>query len=321
VPGIGTLLVSKSPFSAEDLDTIEDVADRMRFDLFLSPRTSTDDLAAAIASADDVEAVVADYPFDISPPTDNSPFFFHSVRFRDLLNPALWRRGVLSPRSAVFVLASLLVVVVGLTAACIGVPLTVAAERPPLRAAFPLFVYFAAIGGGFMLVEISQMQRLIVFLGHPTYALSVVLFSLLLFCGIGSYATRVVRGERATPRAALFLTCLIAVLILFGLLTPPAIAAFRASSTSARILVAVALLSPIGLVMGTAFPIGMKAASARSESLTPWLWGVNGAVSVCASVVAVVIALGAGISTSFWTGLACYLVAAAAFALESRRAR
>jgi hypothetical protein len=320
-PGIGTLLVSKAPFSARDLDTLESVAARMGFKVFLSPRASADKLAAAMASAEDVGAAVADYTFNIAPTTDDSPFFFHTLRFRDLLKPESWEHGVAGPRNAVLVLPVLLLIVMGLTLVCIGVPLRLAAERPPARVALPLLVYFAAIGAGFMLVEVSQMQRLIVFLGHPTYALSVVLFSLLLFCGIGSYTTRLVRGPNASGRAALFLSGLLVVLLLFGALTPQAITAFRASPTPLRILIAVGLLSPIGLVMGTAFPIGMKAAATRSASLTPWLWGVNGATSVCASVVAVVIALGAGISASFWTGVACYIAAAAAFAWEVGRER
>jgi hypothetical protein len=84
---------------------------------------------------------------------------------------------------------------------------------------------------------------------------------------------------------------------------------FEAASTPARIAISVAVLFPIGFFMGMAFPIGMRRALADAPSIAPWLWGVNGAASVCASITVVVIALGAGISAAFWAGSACYVVA------------
>src|SRR5262249_55608651 len=176
---------------------------------------------------------------------------------------------------------------------------------------------FCGIGFGFMLVEISQMQRLTVFLGHPVYSLAVVLFSLLTSTGLGSYLTR-----HASPAGRSALACLgglLAALPLFGILTPHAIAAFRTQDTWMRILVACGILFPLGLAMGTAFPLGMKLASGMSAPLTPWFWGINGATSVCASVLGVVISLHAGISASFWTGLSSYVLAFAAFLAARHR--
>jgi len=177
----------------------------------------------------------------------------------------------------------------------------------------PLMVFFACIGLGFMFVEISQLQRLIIFLGHPTYGLSVVLFSLLIASGLGSYTTQNVSNPRITVSAMIRLFLLIGALIIFGTLTPYAIKGFQGSTTMVRILVSIGILLPLGFFMGMAFPLGMKIASTKSSSLTPWLWGINGATSVCASVLAVAIAMTASISTSFWTGVACYIVAPIAF--------
>ena len=182
-----------------------------------------------------------------------------------------------------------------------------------MAGALPQLVFFAAIGLGFMLVEISQMQRLTIFLGHPTYGLSIVLFALLVSSGAGSLSTQTVQPGPARPtmiRLGLILVALCA----FGVLTPWALGMFREAPTPQRILVAVLLLFPVGLFMGMAFPLGMKVVSAREDAATPWLWGINGATSVCASVLAVAVAMSAGISVSFWSGVACYGVAAAAFA-------
>src|SRR5262249_10095145 len=152
-----------------------------------------------------------------------------------------------------------------------------------------LFVFFGAIGLGFMLIEISQMQRLIVFLGHPTYGLSVVLFALLLASGLGSRLTAGVDDSAALAAARLRLLLLLGVLVVFGLVTPYAIDVFRASANGLRISVAFVLLFPLGLFMGMAFPLGIRVASSRWGVVTPWLWGINGATSVCGSVVATVI--------------------------------
>jgi len=159
----------------------------------------------------------------------------------------------------------------------------------------------------------------VVFLGHPTYALSVVLFSLLLSSGIGSYLTRWNVGRQARRKSALALLGLLLALALFGFVTPSVAGAFASSATPVRILLASGILCLLGLFMGTAFPIGLRLASSSSASLTPWLWGVNGATSVLASVVGIVIALSYGISMSFWTGFAAYALAAMAFFLASRR--
>jgi len=317
--GLGTILVSREPFSDEDLDTLEQIAERMQFDVVLSPRVSADPAFATIASGRDLDEFMAEFPLNIAAPTDDSPFFFHMLRLKDVFNPALREQGVMSFNTkAVYVLGVLLISVIGLTFLCIIVPLILTTKKTALKGAFPLFVFFAAIGFGFMLVEISQMQRLIVFLGHPTYGLTTVLFALLLSSGLGSYLTQAIKNP-GSARPAIALLILLGVLIAFGSLTPLAIHGFQGSTTTARILVAVCLLFPLGLFMGMPFPLGMKLASTRLASLTPWLWGINGATSVCASVIAVVIALNSGISASFWTGFACYAAALAAFIWASRR--
>ena len=212
--------------------------------------------------------------------------------------------------------------VIVLTAACIVLPLMLA--RPPEPRDFSRgangedrtnagiawhVLYFAAIGFGFMLVEISQVQRLAIFLGHPVYSLSVVLFSLLLSSGIGSLSTaRLSDRQRASTTVLLLL---VTVLVTFGGVTPLVITHFEAASTATRIAVSIAILLPIGFFMGMAFPIGMRQALTQVPSIAPWLWGVNGAASVCASVLVVVIALGAGISAAFWIGTGCYVIALA----------
>ncbi len=328
--GVGTMLVSRDPLSPHHLDVLEAEASRLNFEVVQSPRHSADDTFAAIASGDRLREAIAGNPLNISAPTDDTPFFFHMLRLRDVFNTARWHdQGIVRfNMTAVGVLGVLLVTVTILTVLCIVLPLILSARasrrsdpaaHTGLAGAAPHVLFFAAIGFGFMLIEISQVQRLTIFLGHPVYSLSVVLFSLLLSSGAGSLSTAALSEGGEHRRSSLVRIGLLAlVLVGFGAITPAAVHHYESASTTVRIAIAVAILLPIGFFMGMAFPIGMRRALREAPSIAPWLWGVNGAASVCASVLAVVIALGAGISAAFWTGTACYVIALFALTTRSR---
>jgi hypothetical protein len=318
--GIGTLLVSNSPWSAGDLDKLARYAETMQFEIVLSPKIAADPVLERLASGRDLPAFYRGYAVDISPPTDDRPFFFQMLRLRDVLASNVFDTNDVNWKNlkAILILAALLAIVVVLTAGCIVVPLLRTRDRRPLRRGAWLLVFFGAIGLGFIFIEMAQMQRLMVFLGRPTYALSVVLFTLLSASGAGSY---IVHGlsERRQPRA---LRVVFAVLLLLvfavGLLTPRLMIHFESASIAGRIALAVGLLLPLGVVMGMPFTMGMRRAEQLAATLSPWLWGINGAMSVCASVLAVVIALSLGIGASYWVGLACYVVAGGVYALAVR---
>lgn len=313
---VGTLLASRDPFSETDLDILDDVCRRLQFEIVLSPRFARDATLAALASGRDLERYTARYKQNITAPTDDNPYFFMTMR----LGQAFKSLGRLQT-NPVPVLAYLFLIVTGLTVLGIILPMVLTRNKPSFRSAAPLMLFFAGIGFGFMMVEVSQMQRLIIFLGHPTYSLSVVLFVLLLSSSLGSLSTNRVAEPGFRKSAVVRLMTLVLTLGVFGALTPLAIRAFQGAVTPMRIVVAVGILAPIGFLMGMPFPLGLRLAAARSASLTPWLWGVNGSASVWASVTAIIIAMSAGISVSFWTGVVCYLVAVAMFALASRRQR
>jgi hypothetical protein len=319
--GIGTILVSRSPFSDADVERMRGVTQQLNFEMVLSPKDSMDETFDRITSGEDLAGFTANFPIDISPPTDDRPFFFNMLRLTDILHRDRWKQGYMSFNMlAVVILGLLLLIMMVLTSACIVVPLILTTRREILRGALPLFLFFTAIGFGFMLVEISQMQRLVVFLGHPVYGLSVVLFAILLSSGIGSFLTQPM--QRPGPGLCFLIgLALIGTLVAFGYLTPLAITRFASGSTPLRIGVAVGILFPLGLVLGTAFPVGMKLASGHSPQLTPWLWGINGATSVCASVLAMALALHYGISRSFWIGVGCYVVAWLMMTVQAFRSR
>lgn len=311
IPGaVATVIASRSPFSDEDVALAERVCRQMQFNLLLTPKFSAIPALADFAGSADPYATAKNYPINLAPPTDDKPFFFNMTRMHDAFNPAKWEgRGHDVNLKAVQVVAGLLVFVVLLTVACVIVPVMIKADKAALRASLPLSAFFIFIGLAFILVEISQMQRLIILLGHPTYSLSVVLFALLVSSGIGSYFTKGVQGRGTGEAIGRRMVVLLVLLVITGLVTPFFIRTFVASATPVRIGVALMLLMPAGFFMGMCFPMGMKAAAGQKEDITAWLWGINGAMSVVASVLAVVIAMSFGISVAWWTGVGCYGVA------------
>ena len=168
---------------------------------------------------------------------------------------------------------------------------------------------------GFMLIEISQMQRLMVFLGHPVYGLSVVLFTILLFGGIGSttVGARFPRPAAVTGRIA----ALLATLVLAGLLTPELASWARSEATDMRILLSVLLLAPPAFCMGMMFPLGLSIWRRHSE-LLPFFWSANGITSMLASVLGMALSIEFGIAKTYALGVGFYVVCAAMIVIGYR---
>jgi len=312
--GVGTLLVARNPFSDRDLAAVRDIATRLGFELLLDPHTSADPTLAELASPDTLGGAVARSPLDISPPTDDRPFFFHTVPLGRALRFAAMDQGNVSfNTAAVLVLVGGFAVTAGFTIACLAGVIAVRRRHPEngaITAADAIF--FAAIGLGYILVEISQLERLTVVLGHPTLGLVVILFALLLSSGMGSLAVgRWPMGGSGVARAAPIMVTPV-VLAAFGALTPIAIPSLWTLPTPWRITIAIAAVAPIGFAMGMVFPRGLEMVRSRAPAATPWLWAVNGVASVLGSLAAVLVSISAGISTAFWSGTAAYVVAAGA---------
>jgi len=268
-PGqVATLLVSPTPFTTDDIAHVEQAAGDLHFTVLLSPDRSTDDILTNLADSRKLDAQLARFDADLSGPTDDRPFFFKTDSM--LLN-------------------GLFAFVVGLTLLFIIFPAAAKMELPVLYRDADLTLAFAGIGIAFMLIEVSQMQRLVVLLGHPTLSLSVALFGLLVSSGIGSFTCGKMDLARITRPVALRMAGLLLVLIVIGMVTRPAVSALAGMSTPLRVAVALALLAPAGFFMGMAFPTLMLIATARRPRSCAWFWGINGGASICASVLAVMV--------------------------------
>ena len=251
----------------------------------------------------DPEAAYTGQSYNVVPPTDDRPFFFHFFKWGQTgaVLQQLGRIWLPWGGSGYFVMIALLALAVITSAVLILLPLAASSrgrvklEGPKGRA----LAYFGLLGLGFLFVEIPLMQRFILFLGQPVYAFAAVVASILFFSGLGSLA-----AARLPPHRALPLLVLAALLYPLGL--PALLDALMGLPLGLRLLATAVCLAPLGFLMGTPFPGGLAWLQQRAPGLIPWAWAVNGCLSVIASVLAAMLALSAGFSWVLAAGALAY---------------
>jgi hypothetical protein len=315
---VATLVVTKSPLSPAALGALKDAATANEFPVLLSPDTvAPSAMLEKIVSATDrntLDQTTTGFYLDLTPPTDARPFFFNQLGFLSLFDADvlshLTHDGVVAGNLiATLTLAMLVLISVVLVGATIVVPLQSTVRETGWQLAVGGTIYFGLIGMGFMMVEIALLQRMSVFLGHPTYALSVVLFSLILWTGFGSMTSERMRLAGA---GKLVVWSVASACYLFALpfWLPPLLAELDGAGLFVRAGFCVLVLAPAGFLMGFGFPTGMHLVSAINTGPTPWFWGINGAAGVLAASVAVVTSIAFSIDTTLRIGAVCYLLIA-----------
>ncbi|HEX9120486.1 MAG TPA: hypothetical protein VF840_08100, partial [Terriglobales bacterium] len=243
---------------------------------------------------------------------DNAPFFFFTVRLKDMLS-SMGRGGGIDWKVNLGVVVLLMVLVISMVAvlAFLILPLLLTTRPSAIghRPSTVSLLYFIAIGLGYILAEIAFIQRFVLFLGHPTYALTVVIFMMLLASGAGSLVSR--RWLTSPRRVWVPLSAVIILLAAYVLILPPLLRHLIGLAFALKLLVAGAVLVPLGLAMGMPFPTGLRAlADAHQENNTiEWAWALNAASSVLGSVMAMLIAIHWGLGVTLACGAAAYLVA------------
>jgi hypothetical protein len=314
VGNIATAVVSNEPLSARDLDRLQQEIDREGYGVISAPgRAPVDEQLAAIVAADSWDALIEagehDW-YDLSPPTDSRPFFFNMLKPAGALRAAGSSQGVISGNvqaTTTLLLLGLIAVVMAFGVA-LGPLARAGLPRMPRGPFVAALAYFAVIGTGFMLLQIGLLQRFSVYLGHPTYSLPVILFTMILFAGIGSSLSDRVGGERL-GRAGIAVPLAIAAMIgLLALLMTPVLEGTLQAGMLARCAVVVALVAPVSLPLGFCFPLGLRLIGRIADDASPWMWGVNGAFSVLASVIAVSVSIWLGIQVNLYLAIALYLL-------------
>ncbi len=322
-----TILIKKSPFTREDVETFlaatETIPEAKASYApgYVEPHPHLDKVVADRGA--DLEGFYREYPYDVGPISDDAPFFWHFVGFGEALlggqtnDQFNVEEGVGEQLLGVFLLAATI-----LAAAFLLAPLVLLRKvwaTIPYKANSGL--YFASLGLGFMFLEVCLIQRLTLFLGYPTYSLTVTLFALLLSTGVGSLLSE--RWARAGSQALVSLLAGVALMVAFYEIALPAIVDLGVGwSLPLRVLLTVLVLFPLGLCLGAFMPIGLGSVSRLTEhgqEYVAWCWAVNGFFSVVASVLSTILSMSFGFSAVMAIGLGIYGVGVLAFLPIARR--
>jgi hypothetical protein len=310
------LIVARAPFTTEELATLTAIAEKLHFTVLVSPQSQTAyPVLSQIMGAttpQELNAAVAQYPLDLSAPTDDGPFFFNQLRITDPASLWLAFNSGYGGVSSGNLLATITLTVVLALSTILVVITTIVPSLPSIRRVAPPLavlgtVYFTLIGLGFMFVEIGLIQRISIYLGHPVYGMAIGLFGIIASTGFGSLCSY--RLSLLTVlRLQLWASVLGLYLILLPYWFPVLIDQFAAGSLLVRTAVSLTAIVPSGVLMGFGFPTGIEIVNAIDSRPTPWFWAVNGAAGVLAAGVAVLVSIHAAISTTFWCGASCYLL-------------
>ena len=313
------VLAKKTAFTPAEEDAVTNyVSHDPQLDTLYVPSDPEKNPFSELIASNDPRGFARTYAYNVAPVSDNAPFFFFTIKAGRILEKGL-RRGI-DWKVNLGVLVLLLVLAISLLAVLAFLVLPLALSGGKTRQSPIPLLYFVAVGLGYILVEIAFIQRFVLFLGHPTYALTVVIFLLMLSSGAGSLFSR--RWLARAEMGWIPLTLVIVTLVVEVLFLPGRLAAWVGLEFTYRLMVSGFLLVPLGFVMGMPFPTGLRALASPptldfpaepscSDNAVEWAWAMNAAASVLGSVLAMIIAIQFGLTVTLACGAGAYLLALA----------
>jgi len=326
-----TMLVRNGEFADQDIDIIRAFSRSRSFDLSFYPNMSASeanrynvlpepylyDGTSALLS-DNAATYIDRYKFDISPATDDRPYFFNFFKWGSLPESiALRKRGGadLIEWGYVILIGTLVQALVA-GALLILLPLFLAKRGWQRGTATRMGSYFFLLGLAFMFVEIAFIQKLILFLSHPLYSVAVVLSGFLIFAGIGSgYSRRLAAGfEKGDYSLVTIIVVIItAISLAYVLILPEVFGRLVGLPDILKVGLSLLFIAPLAFCMGMPFPIGLGRIAKESAAFIPWAWGLNGFASVISASLATLLAIEFGFTAVILLSLALYALAAALF--------
>lgn len=311
---IATFVVGRDPLTSAQLDAYDNRAKKMGFTVQISPLLKIED--ATISSIlhaktqEEIQKISDLSALNISPATDNTPFFFSQVRLTDpeqVLEMSRDTHHVAQQGHARAILN--LYLILGLSFLMVG-SVILYPLRSSLRHGTPRLIcagtiWFLLIGIGFMFLEMAMMQKMSLYLGHPAFGLGVVLFSLILATGIGSLISGKIPLS-TLPRRLVWIAATATLIAASIPLSDASFEYFADAGLAVRTSLCVALMAPIGVLLGFGFPAGMELVRRGDSRMTVWFWGINGAAGVLGSAVAIALNIGFGLSFTITAAAACY---------------
>ncbi len=315
-----TYLVKKTPFSPEEIEILKQFCKKRRFDIIYFPGIDSSDVNkynvleepyyyrnfSTLLFTKDRGTFYKKYIYNIIPPTDDSPFFFHFFKWRNipLILKNFGKRFEPYGGGGYLMIVLLLVVALLTSGLFILLPLFIMKRRAlNTSGKGKFFIYFFSLGLGYLFVEIPLMHKFILFLDHPIYAFSIVLFSVLFFSGLGSYFS----GKFDIFRKVIFILPIFIAGYFFFI--PYLFQFLLAKALFIRMIISLFILMPLSFMMGIPFPLGIRILNKTNPRLIPWVWGINGFASVISAILALMIACTFGYTPVLILAGFVYLVA------------
>ena len=314
-----TVLIARNPFTAADIQRALACLRDSGMEAVYYPGSSFDNPFRQLLLSPDPAAYQRDYRFDISPVTDNRPFFFYTVQPRDLaafMSTAASKQAAdyNAVNRAVPLLFGLMGISLAATLLILILPPLVLGTRLPSRPGVRVFLlYFLFIGAGYILIEVALIQKFVLFLGQPIFALTVVIFSMLASSGLGSAFSKRFIGARE-GRLIKALGCVALLAALLALVATQTMSALLWLPIPLKIALTVVLIAPLGFTMGMPFPAALRRLEEWHPPSVRWAWSLNAASSVLGSVGALMCAIYLGLAQTLIIGGLFYLAAMAVVA-------
>ena len=325
--GTFTLLLKHDVITSDEIKRLKTFSEDRRFDLDYYPGIQPEEanrfnrfpqpiyyqLINQLLDSDRRADLYRDYPFNIQPVTDDRPFFGYVLK-RDSLKEAYQLAGKkwLFLMNSGFLIPVMLIQAVLFSAVLILIPTGLGIKPVNTLSKYRgnkyILLYYILIALAFMSVEIAMIQRLILFLGHPVFAVSIVLAGLLLFAGLGSLLTSADRLKSVSVRWVLILLSIM--VVMEGISLPLILPSMMSLPVVGRLLIAAVSLAPLGILMGMPFPLGIAyLKNSKQENMIPWAWAANGSTSVVAAIFTVMLAMEIGFTGVFLTAALVYILA------------
>ena len=333
-----TLLIKPTPFNENEIKQLKQFTKRRGFDLVWYPGIQDNEVnrfnrirepwfyqaAIQLLTEKHKDEFIEQYKYAITPASDDKPFFHHFFKWSSLKELLSLRNqgGLMLVEIGYIVVLSTLFLAIISSIILILLPLLIFYLRSDRGLFFNLsaaghlllFSYFFAIGLAFLFIEIAIMQKMILFLHHPIYAIPVVLTAFLVFAGSGSALTqRLLSRYRARQLLFISIVSLFTFILIFWTTLEPLFNHFTAYPIILKILISLIVIAPIALCMGMPMPLALSQLSKTHANYIPWAWGINGCASVISAVLASLLAIHFGFNMVIATGLLLYLFCLVSF--------
>ena len=298
--GMNMFIIKKERFSRDEIDKVKDICDKKQFDLVYYPGLNGSGAIFDFIKENEASRYYKKYPMDISPSTDNKPFFSNFLKPKDFWS-GTWPKGKKDfPLRVIFTLRKFLFVF-------LSIDLLLMAVFALRKRNLTVPSYFSLLGIGYMLIEITLIRKFIFFLGHPVYAVSVILFSLLLFNSIGSLTGK--KLELFLKNKIVIFILLLFLVMLYSYPLDKIFTDFIHFNIIFKIVLTTILILPLGYLMGIPFPLGLRSIKEEDREVIPYIWAINGASSVFGALLALVLSMSFGYNVTFLLAGLIYLFA------------